>query len=97
MEFIRLRGRTPGVSSPLNRFLAASVTRRLAGFYGLTGHDVVGDAHAGLQRPLSQRYGSSLHERHGTAQYTAEQAAQPISPPQEAGTDEVGQCNTCLT
>ena len=30
--------------------------------YALTGQDVVGDAHAGLQRSLSQRHGSSLGE-----------------------------------
>ena len=31
-RFIRLRGRTPGVKRPINRFLPASMTRRLVAF-----------------------------------------------------------------
>ena len=42
-------------------------------FYALSRQDVVGDAHAGLQRSLSQSHCTSLDEWHGAAQQTSEQ------------------------
>ena len=74
-RFIRLRGRTPGVKRPLNRFLPASVTLVWLPFYTLCGQDIVGDAPAGLRRSPSQRHGCSLDEWHGAAQQTSEQTA----------------------
>ena len=64
-------------------------------FYALSGQDV-GDAHAGLQRSLSQRHGSSPDEWHGAAQQTSEKTSSSVAT-LVAGTDKVGQGTTRLT
>ena len=65
----------------------------------LTGGDVVGDVHAGLQCPVSQRHGSSLEERQSTAKQTPEQTTQPVPrctlAPTKKGSAPVGCNNLC--